>query len=634
MWSLLDEPWLPVSLVDQVRSTDGDGGTGGTGGRAVGVRELLLDAHRFRDFEVDIPTQKPAIFRQLLLPLVVDALGFVRDGAEWAERFARGAFSGAERERLEGYFDAYGDRFDLFSASAPFAQVAGLRTNKDETKTSALLVATVATGNNVPLFSSRTDADPLPLTPAEAARWLLHAHCWDTGAIKTGAADDPQAKGGKVLGNPVGPLGRLGVVLPRGRTVYETLLLNIPYGRVKLKGDRPQWRRHEGSTEVTADPVAGTVRWSTREAAGPLDLWTWQARRIRLCQEPGADGDPYVTRVVLAAGDRLLRVPRDHETHTAWFEESETSYAKRRGKDAEVPRVRPLRHQVGRAAWRGLNALLAVDRSFDPTRAKTHQHGYYTSDLLAQLSAVRQLHQTPAANYPLQLELAAIAYNAKPGAIDDLFFDEIPLPLAALDRDGVPRGALLGAVEQAEQLSKAVNLLAADLRRAAGSDALPRGAWQYPGETLLHALDPLVRRLLVELRRIGSDGERVLALLAAWEERAAREAWKVAEQLLSNAAAPGLFLGRAVAAGETSRVYRLSTAESGFRRALADILWQRAERIAEQRRARREAEESDPPSDSPSDTNPDSNPGSNPDSNPGPGTNPGPDTNPTEGPAR
>jgi len=120
------------------------------------------------------------------------------------------------RRDARAYLDRHAERFDLFHPDFPFAQVAGLHTVKDETKPVSLLLPAVATGNNVPLFSARTEADPPALTPAEAARALLAAQCWDTAAIKSGAAGDPQVKYGKTTGNPTGPLGQLGVVVPWG----------------------------------------------------------------------------------------------------------------------------------------------------------------------------------------------------------------------------------------------------------------------------------------------------------------------------------------------------------------------------------------------------------------------------------
>lgn len=132
---------------------------------------------------------------------------------------------------------------------------------------------------------------------------------------------------------------------------------------------------------------------------------------------------------------------------------------------------------------------------------------------------------------------------------------------------------------QAEDLAKAVNLLDADLRRAAGSDPIPLKEWQYPGETLLHILDPLVRTLLVGLRSAGEDDVAGDAQLVHWEREARRAAWRVAEQLLSRTT-PGSFAGRAVTLNCATRMYRLSGAEQAFDRTLRKILARRAEHPA------------------------------------------------------
>jgi CRISPR system Cascade subunit CasA len=188
-------------------------------------------------------------------------------------RWQRGEFA---REPFDAYLDERAARFDLFHPARPFAQVAGLRTAKDETKPVSLLVPRLAAGNNVPIFSARTESDPPALTPAQAARALLAAHCWDTAAIKSGAFDDPAAKAGKTTGNPTGPLGQLGVIVPVGATLFHTLLLNLPILPQGLEPkDRPQWQADDPATSA----------WSARSAAGLLDPLTWQARRIRLVPE-------------------------------------------------------------------------------------------------------------------------------------------------------------------------------------------------------------------------------------------------------------------------------------------------------------------------------------------------------------
>ncbi|MGW2332121.1 type I-E CRISPR-associated protein Cse1/CasA [Streptomyces sp. NPDC001700] len=565
---MLDDAWLSARASNNV---PGEGPQRLGTFEDVGVRRLLLAAEQFQDIAVDLPTQKPAIFRQLLLPIVVDALGRPRDAAEWSAWFAAGTFSLKQREKLTAYLDAHRHLFNLFDRDEPFAQVAGLRTAKDETKGSALLVATAATGNNVPLFSSRSEGDALELTPAQAARWLLHTHCWDTAAIKTGAVGDPRVKVGKTTGNPVGALGQLGVVMPMGRTVYETLLLNISFGQPMLSDDLPQWKRRKRDGRIEGTLSCATPAWQTRPSRGLLDVWTWQSRRMRLIPEETSSGTR-VTRVVVAAGDRLEGTP-DHEPHTAWIVDSATARGKKTGQGKAVPPVRPRRHQTGRAAWRGLNALLAVDRAGEQIDATDDRAGFHTSVLLSRISAARD-RMPP--EYPLQVELTGIAYGNQSAVIEDVFFDEIPLPLTALNPDGIVCGSLLEAVSQAESLADAVNHLSADLRRAAGTDPIPWDKGQRPGDTLLHALDPVVRRLLVGLRSVGEDFEQSERGLTAWEQKAGRETWKVAEQVLSTAA-PGVFTGRRIVTKDgKEHFYRLSRAERTFRDRTDEILTRRA----------------------------------------------------------
>ncbi len=547
-FNLIDEPWLTLRPVG--------------GGLPVGcsLRQALREADRFEGLVVDLPTQTPALLRQLLLPVVLDALGPVKGSGAWQSRFRAGAFTRNEREALDGYLDEHHERFDLFHPKAPFAQVPGLHTAKDETKGSALVVVTAATGNNVPLFSSRTEGDPRPLSPAEAARWLLHTHCWDTAGIKTGAAgDEEHVKGGKTTGNRTGPLGQLGVVLPLGRTLFDTLLLNLPATGANPPGDRPQWRA----------PAAGPA-WEERAAKGLLDLWTWQSRRILLIPEDTPQG-VRVTHVVVAAGDRLRETP-DFEPHTAW--RLPPTAVKPSSKPASAVRT-PLRHQVGKAAWRGLDALLSLER--EDTDAGRTSAGFATSVLLDQL---RELRAGLPADYPLQVELTGIAYGTQSAIVEELMFDAIPLPLASLAPDSPVYEALIEVTAQAEDLAVAVNYLSSDLRHAAGGEPIPWDRGQRPGELVLHALDPLVRRLLAGIRRAGEDTGVIEQGQCAWEQLARRRAREVADQVIS-AASPSTFAGRTLEQGGREVTYRLATAEQGFQRRLGEILFRAGESARE-----------------------------------------------------
>ncbi|MFB9432975.1 type I-E CRISPR-associated protein Cse1/CasA [Streptoalloteichus tenebrarius] len=551
----MDDPWLLAYPCE------------GTEVKEQSLRGLLLDAHQFRDLVVDFPTQKPALFRQVLLPVVLHALGRPRDTTAWVSLFQQREFTQDQRDRLDRYLDEHRHLFELFDDVNPFAQVANLEAVSGETKGTASLVVTAPTGNNVPLFSSRSDADPLELTPAQAARWLIHAHCWDTAAIKTGAVGDPKVKAGKTTGNPVGPLGQLGFVMPVGSTLYDTLLLNLPSGPAARSNDRPQWTRRNMNGKVEETHSVALPAWQPRAAEGLLDLWTWQSRRIRLFPEY-TDAGVRVSRVIIAAGDRLSQVP-DFEPHTAWTLEAtgKTTRAKQR---KPVPPRRPRRHQPGKAVWRGLDALLAVSR--EDREAQTNATGYATSILLDQLKARRE--EMPL-DYPLQIEVFGVVYGNQSAIVEDVITDSIPLPLAALSDDSLARAVILEVVSQAEDLANTVNHLSADLRRALGGEPIPWDKGQRPGEVLLHALDDLVRRLLAGLRAAGENRDLVERGHLAWEQKAFSATAQVAERLLGSV--PGsAFLGHTIQSDREQRTYRLATAEAGFWRQLDRILWRAA----------------------------------------------------------
>ncbi|MFD8262113.1 type I-E CRISPR-associated protein Cse1/CasA [Streptomyces griseoluteus] len=525
------------------------------------LRTALLQAHEFGELVVELPTQRPAVLRQTMLAVILDALGRPADEHEWTAWFSQGQWSQEQRDRLDAYLDQHSALFDLFHPEQPFAQVAGLATAKGDTKSAGLIVATTANGNNVPLFASRTEGDTLSLTAAQAAHWLLHAQCWDTAAIKTGAVGDPKAKAGKTTGNPTSPLGQMGVTLPVGRTLFETLLLNLPIGSPPTSADLPQWRRRD-----PADPhSAGTAQWQERLPEGLLDLWTWQARRIRLFPEMTDEG-LRVTRVLVAAGDRMPHTP-ETEPHTMWRLEPTGARNSKRNKDGNTPPRRPLRMQPGKAAWRGLDAFLALERTSRESGEKTS--GFATSKLLDQLGT---LAPDLGEDYPLRVELFGIAYGNQSAVIDDMMFDAVPLPLAALEADSDIRSALLEVSEQAEQLATALNHLSADLRRALGAEPVSWDKGQRPGELVLHALDPLVRRLLAGMRGV-DDIERIEAGQLAWEQLAWSRSWEIADQLLQ-AVPVGAFAGRIVSQGEgkPERTHRVPLAEASFLKRRAEIL--------------------------------------------------------------
>lgn len=521
------EPWALV--VDRGRRTE------------VSLTEAIIRAHELEGLALDDPPQAVAVLRQALLPMLWTSLGVPDSEAEWVRRWEEGHF---DPEKVSATIAEQSEMLDLFHPTRPFAQVGGLHTVKGDNKPVSLLLPAIATGNNVPLFSARTEADPPPLTPAEAARAVLATHCWDTAAIKSGAAGDPQARAGKTTGNPTGPLGALGVIVPMGQTLFETLMLNTPILRQGLAPtDRPQWFESAGPA------------WRSRPALGLLDLLTWQSRRIRLFPETDGQGRTVVRRVIVSAGDRLAPLP-EIEPHTAWRRVDKP-------RPGDPPR-RPIRHQPGRALWRGMTALLATRPHLQQTVSAPR--------MLAQIADLQAEGHLPA-DLPLQVLAVGVTYGNQSAIVEDVVVDTIPLPLAALSPDSDVRRLLLEVVEQAEGLRSAANTLADNLRQAAGGDKLPWDKSLRLGEILINEFSPVLRRMLAGLQR---QPDRVDDAEHAWKITVRQLARQVAEHEL--AATPvTAFLGRKV---DDRHTLRLSTAESLFNRKINSILGVSAEFVA------------------------------------------------------
>ena len=522
-FNLVDRPWVPVLVAGRPER--------------LALRELAEQPDAVDGLDLTNALAAIAVLRQVLLPVWLDALALPEDAPAWQRRFQRPRES---TTRLLDYLDEHRSRFDLFSRTAPIAQVEGLNTAKNETKPVSLLQPDQPTGNNVPLFAARTEAEPPTLSPADAALALLVAQAVDTAAIKSGAVGDPRVSAGKTTGNPTGPVGQLGVIVPVGACFQETISLNTPCSAAStdLTLGEPHWRR---------PPLDAS--WVEREASGLLDLLTWQSRRVRLLAEVH-DDEVVVSRVVLTAGDRLRSLP-EYEPHTAWRREDKP-------KAGQSPQ-RPLRHRPGIAVWRGLQSLLATREASSASQT--------SSLLLRQLAELRDL-QVVSPDLRLQVLAAQVFYGNQSAVVEDVFVDLIPLPISALPEDNPVRELLVSVALHAGELQKAANHLEDHLREAAGGERTPWDRSQRLGDTLVQDLTPVVRRLLSGLQR---DPEQVEAAGQAWRATARQRSLTAAAQAL--AAAPmRAFAGRTFHQGGREWTVRLSVAEAAFGKALNDIL--------------------------------------------------------------
>jgi len=260
-FNLLTEPWIPVETR--------------TGNRVLlGVEQVLLQAHKLGAVHDASPLVTAALHR-LLLAILHRALG-PKSLDDWATLWRARQF---DPSSLKAYCDRWRTRFDLFHRERPFLQVAELDhiLERDKGKRAlrtpaAQLALECSTHSNAAhLFR---DADG-PVTPAEAARSLLAFLGYTNGGRVTNEAESRKA----------GSLRAGAVVLLRGATLRETLLLNLVADPDRRPGDVPPWER---------GPIART----TRAPAGPIDLLIWPSRRVLLLR----DG-PMVSVAITAAGE-------------------------------------------------------------------------------------------------------------------------------------------------------------------------------------------------------------------------------------------------------------------------------------------------------------------------------------------
>ncbi|MER6152201.1 type I-E CRISPR-associated protein Cse1/CasA [Streptomyces hirsutus] len=474
------------------------------------LRQIFAQAEDLRHVLGDLPTQEFSLVR-LLLAVAHDALDGPGDIEEWADLWEDpDCFS-----PVEAYLEQHRDRFDLLHPATPFLQTPGLRTTKDEVFSLNRIVADVPAG--APFFSARMP-DVERLTFAEAARWVVHVHAYDTSGIKTGMDGDGRVKGGKVYPLGTGWAGGLGGVFVEGKTLRETLLLNLVAADTEGLGfsgdDQPAWRR--------APCAPGSA---DRPATGPRDLYTWQSRRVRLHYD--ADG---VHGVVLGYGDPLAsRNMHDREPMTPW--RRSPAQEKKLGRS---PVFLPLEHDPDRAAWRGIAALVA-DRIEDtggaegPTRLRPR-----ILEWVARLVSSGQLSR----NFLVRARLVGVTYGTQQSVIDEVVDDRLELPVVLLHRqDPAYARQAVAAAEDADRAVRALGDLAADLARATGSEeegpkSVARAGGfdelEHPYRGWLAAMadapDPYEHRYTWQRRvrqMVGSAGDRLIAAAgdAAWEGR-------------------------------------------------------------------------------------------------------------------
>ncbi|WP_078866106.1 type I-E CRISPR-associated protein Cse1/CasA [Streptomyces sp. NRRL S-1448] len=441
-FDLVSAPWLPVQRVDGTIDE-------------VSLLGLFEQADSLRRLVGDVPTQEIALLR-LLLAILYDALNGPAEVEDWEDLW----LSDAPFSAVAAYLERHRDCFDLFHPERPFYQVADLRTAKGEVAPLSRIVADVPVGD--PFFAMRRPGVDA-LSYAEATRWLVHAHAYDTSGIKSAMVGDERGKAGKVYPLGVGSLGNLGGVFAEGATLRETLLLNLIAWEEAGEGaagaveeDLPVWRR--------PDPLRAGARKDTHGQGHPTglrDLYTWQSRRIRLHAEDGA-----VTGVVLGYGDPLaLASPWKVEPMSAW----RRSEAQEK-KQGRTPVYMPLRHDPSRAAWQGLGSLLPARRQASDEGKRGEPARIVRSGIARWFTQVITTTEMNPGTL-VRLRLVGAVYGTQQSVVDEIVDDSVVLPVITLHEANPLYGAAaVDAVSDAEGAVSALGQLAGNLARAAGTD--------------------------------------------------------------------------------------------------------------------------------------------------------------------
>lgn len=536
-FNLLDEPWIPVRLLD---GTIAD----------VGLLELLRRTTDIADLACELPTQSIAIQRLVLA--VAYRVATPRDTRDWVRQWE----DGAPTEQMIEYLERWRDRFYLFGGRFPFMQVADLRTAKDSVSGLEKLIADVPNGEQ--FFTTRHGRALACIPPSEAARWLVHAQAYDPSGIRSGAVGDSQVKGGK--GYPIGPswCGHLGLVWLKGKDLDETLVLNlIPADAAGLRGVESStewgacsWEAAEPENAVRGDYSLLDPSGTPRDVSIPR-LLTWHSRRIRLVGDSSG-----VTGVVLAQGDKLApQEMRLYEPQSLW--RYSTPQSKKFKTDVYMPR----KFEAGRALWRNLPGTLPTVTTVQGVDKQPKQEFLPSATLSFHYQLDNALIE---ATYPkvMRIQAVGVTYGPQEATFDDIYSDELTLSVAVMRVEREDLSAEIDRqVRLTEEVARDVGTLAANLARAAGEsgDGAGDGARDRAKELFFSAADTDFRTWLSQVD--GHESARDAG--RRWERALRQHATDIQAELVRGASSSAI-IGRDAGRGYMN----VGIAENYFRSAL------------------------------------------------------------------
>lgn len=501
-YDLRFEPWIPVERLDGTADV-------------VSIRNALVCAHQIRRISGEIPGEGLALLR-LLLALVyriydeLEGAGEKQKKERWEKLRSQGSF---KADQIDEYLADYPNEFDLFDDDHPFYQIPGLAYmgEKEFDSISELMLDVPNPEKGKFLFSMRSPEHLDSLSFDLAARYLVVAHAYDKSGIKSPVVGNTLAKSGRAFA-PKGALGTgwcgaLGGIYLEGQNFFETLILNfvlfLSNVSVIASDDYAPWERKV--------PSAATCQ---REPSGPVDLLTWQSRRIRLI--PSEDGS-CVRGVIISYGDILTPANKQRfEMMTGWCESKQQ---KKLG-TAAVP-LMPVALDTVRALWRGLPSLLALADG-----------GKLRPGVIRWMSELQDVQSTEDWRLNVRIVCQGVIYGKHSSVVDDAITDSVDLHATLLRKDSE---AVIKMLDVIERTDRAVEVLACFVRNveSAQGDRRSGSAVQTMQkdvrEGAYDALDALYRVRIAEFPDKGVD-----EYCLAWRKKAQLVLRKLANAYVSH----------------------------------------------------------------------------------------------------
>lgn len=471
-FNLVDEPWLPCIRLDGTPVN-------------LGLYDVLAQAPGLRELQGETPLGTAALHRLLLAVL---HRNFGPAGRPpWQEMWKAGHWDAA---LLQDYFARWHGRFDLFDEDHPFFQAPDAPGEPRPLNRLSLPHAFNST-----LFQHEMADGSLVVPAARAAEWLVTLQA---ASIGTGPPFNPY---------PAGPLVNSLLVMPQGRTLFETLMLNL----IEYRGDKPmpapRDRQDKPAWEQDRNPFPPGP--ATFYLPGYLEYLTWQNRTVRLLPWH-RNGSLEVRECKLSQGarwnNRLIQDPM-----------KVYSMAKK-----EEMGMLPLRLTEDKSMWRDAHALFRLhDGTVRPPLSFSWLAGHVLDGVLERSQVY---------------DYAAFGLCNDNARLDFFRHERMPLPLAYLGAENEELAeALRDALAAAEGIARALYFAGQTLARCIVSPVDPSKAHKddvRPVYARLGTERLYWSRLEVPFQRLVAvlPGDRQAAI-AAWSEallRAARQAFSEA----------------------------------------------------------------------------------------------------------